>query len=404
MKIQIIYFHRLHFPSSSGQTIQVIRDYFGMATQHNVHLFYRAHQALKPEEVNNLLREHNAKSCETFKLHHIGEETWAKYKFRAKLVSLIKDKSQRTLLVTRTIDHANYALKLASKHKHICAVLELHETAIPHLIYQQQKRPLRTLLSKIQERNIFLNIDGLIATAPPQIELLGRLYKNHAPIILLPNSCAPDIYTTKNKNTDLSFKIRYAGQFSGWKNTDILFEALKNLPHHFILELAGGKRGREKDTQQLIEEKTQQCGVSGRVFYKGVLAPVDVPKFLAEGDSLVLPLGNNLQSHLFTSPMKLFEYAASGTPMVVTDQPTTRSLIEDGQEALFVAPNDAPGLAKAIEALAADQGLAHTMAAKARKWVEQFSVYNRVAKYNQFIDRIMQPGSINGPKRCTVTE
>ncbi len=389
MNIRIIYFHRLHFPSSSGQTIQVVRDYFGMAAQHNVHLFYRSHQALKSEEINSFLIEHKAKLCETFKLHYIGEEAWAKYNFRAKLINLAKDKSQPTLVVTRTIDHANYAMKLASKYNHIYTLLELHETAVPHLIYQQQKRPLRTLVSKIQEKNIFLNIDGLIATTVPQIKLLDRLYKNHAPIILLPNSCAPYSYDTNNKKRIYRFfKIRYAGQFTSWKNTDILFEALKNLPHHFILELAGGKRGGEKDTEQLIERKTKQHGVNGRVIYMGVLPPVDVPKFLAEGDFLVLPLGNNLQSHLFTSPMKLFEYAASGTPMVVTDQPTIRSLIDNGQEALFVAPNDAKGLAKAIEDLAADPKFAHTMAAKAKKWVEQFSVQNRVTKYNRFIELI----------------
>ncbi len=43
MSYTFIYLHRLHFPSESGQTIQVLRHYHALAVRgETVHIYYRA--------------------------------------------------------------------------------------------------------------------------------------------------------------------------------------------------------------------------------------------------------------------------------------------------------------------------------------------------------------------------
>jgi len=385
----IIYFHRLHFPSSSGQTIQVIRDYYGMSESHRVRLFYRAPQELSNSRVKSCLQEHGADITPSFSLDWVAEGVAAGYYFRKCIGRLVKESDTPLLLVTRTLDHAKQALGLVdlANSGTIKVVLELHETAIPHLIYQQQKRSLRSLMSKHLERKVFSSINGIIATVAPQQELLDRLFPGHAPTVLLPNSYQPCARPESGVSTSRgTFHIRYAGQFNDWKNTDILFRAIKQLPVNFFLEIAGGKMGEEVHTRQKLETICTRYGVGGRVGYLGVLPPADVPNFLRNADCLVLPLGDNIQSRLFTSPMKLFEYAASGTPMVVTAHPTTCSLVRDGQEALMVRPNDENELASAIRRIVTDTELATRLSGNARQWVEQFSVRNRVSRYNEFIN------------------
>jgi glycosyltransferase involved in cell wall biosynthesis len=128
------------------------------------------------------------------------------------------------------------------------------------------------------------------------------------------------------------------------------------------------------------------------VEYLGYLPPKLVPRFLVGADALLLPLGENVRSRFFTCPMKLFEYAASGIPMVVTRQPSTMSLIEDGVQALMVEPNSATDLARAIRRLLEDKPLREHVAGNARKWVAQYSYQQRAVKYREFLDQLLGAG------------
>jgi len=83
--------------------------------------------------------------------------------------------------------------------------------------------------------------------------------------------------------------------------------------------------------------------------------------------------------------MKLFEYAGSGVPMVVTRQPTTESLVEEDVHALMAAPGSAGDLAAAIGRLLADPALGSRLAARAREWVAQYSCAERARRYEQFL-------------------
>lgn len=392
MSFRLIYFHRLHFPSASGQTIQVIRDYSAMAAYHDVHLLYRAPQAVPPTMQEVYLAEQGMQGAGTMTLHHIPEGMRGKGAARRKLKQLLAETTLPAVVVTRTMDHAAYALSHRKRRRPIRVLLELHETAIPHYIYRENGRRLRALFSRMQEKSVFSRVDGIIATVQPQLDLLDLLYPAHAPTVLLPNSClASPASDPVPREKDGIFRIRYAGQFTGWKNTDILFAALQNLPESFILELAGGKRGAERQTEEWLQARAEQYGLDRRLRYAGVLPPREVPAFLAGADCLVLPLGDNQQSRFFTSPMKLFEYAASGTPMVVTDQPTTRSLVHHRQEALLVAPGSEESLSEAIRSVADQPVMARQLARNARKWVEQFSPAQRAEKYNHFLATIFKP-------------
>jgi len=169
---------------------------------------------------------------------------------------------------------------------------------------------------------------------------------------------------------------------------DVMIEALKYLPQRVVLDIAGGKAGEEARTRTALMEIAERSGVAGRVSYVGFLPPVKVPEFIAGMDILLLPLGDNAQSRHFTSPMKLFEYAASGVPMVVTRQPTTESLVEDGVQALMTEPGSARSMAIAVEALIAEPALGRKLADNAREWAGQYTYDKRAARLTEFLDLV----------------
>ena len=395
MRGTVIYYHRLQFPSESGQTIQVLRDYHALASLgHTVHWIYRSTHPLTEEEEATALRAYGLEPVPTLHLHPLAEGGRGKRRLRETVIQILRTANEGVVfLLTRTLDHARAALALRDwgGRPGLKVILELHETAIPHMIYREQGRWLRALLSRFQEKRGFRMLDGIVCTVGSQRVLLDNLYPEHAPVAILPNGVPTRLLglpPPRRENAGAAVRLGYAGQLNAWKNVDVMIEALKYLPQRVVLDIAGGKAGEEARTRTALMEIAERSGVAGRVSYVGFLPPVKVPEFIAGMDILLLPLGDNAQSRHFTSPMKLFEYAASGVPMVVTRQPTTESLVEDGVQALMTEPGSARSMAIAVEALIAEPALGRKLADNAREWAGQYTYDKRAARLTEFLDLV----------------
>ena len=71
---------------------------------------------------------------------------------------------------------------------------------------------------------------------------------------------------------------------------------------------------------------------ASRVTFTGLMPPAEVAARLREADVLVLPNPASAISSEFTSPLKLFEYMASGRPIVASDLPSLREVLRDGRQ------------------------------------------------------------------------
>ena len=94
----------------------------------------------------------------------------------------------------------------------------------------------------------------------------------------------------------------------------------------------------------------------------------DVPDRLSRFDALLLPVGTGLFGEQLTSPLKLWDYLASGVPIVAADTPAIRSAAEGAFEPF--RPGDAESLAAAIRRITADDELRarRVAAAPLRTW------------------------------------
>ena len=73
-----------------------------------------------------------------------------------------------------------------------------------------------------------------------------------------------------------------------------------------------------------------------------------VPLYLRAADVVVLPnTAKAAVSREETSPVKLFEYLASGRPIVASDLPSIREIVSEN-EVCFATPDDARDFARAI--------------------------------------------------------
>ena len=91
----------------------------------------------------------------------------------------------------------------------------------------------------------------------------------------------------------------------------------------------------------------------------------DMAEVLKETDVVVLP------SYREGVPRSLLEAASSGIPIVTTDVPGCREVVEDGVNGILVPPHDGPSVGNAILKLLADAELRQAMGTAGRRRMEE---------------------------------
>jgi glycosyltransferase involved in cell wall biosynthesis len=167
----------------------------------------------------------------------------------------------------------------------------------------------------------------------------------------------------------------YTGQLFPWKGVDTLVNASALLEGWQIV-LVGGR-----------EEDRRRLGTGARIRFVDQVPPNRVPLYLSAADALVLP--NSAKpaiSRLYTSPMKLFEYMAARKPIVASDLPSLREVLEHERNALLFEPDRAEALAAALSRLLTEDGLKDRLASEAFREVENYQWKERAAGILKFIE------------------
>ena len=106
----------------------------------------------------------------------------------------------------------------------------------------------------------------------------------------------------------------------------------------------------------------------------------EIPYWLKAADVLVLPnSGKEDISKYWTSPLKMFEYMASGRPIVASDLPSIREVL-NGENAILVEPDNPEKLAGGIKAILQNNQLSDRISIKAVLDVQEYSWTKRVQK------------------------
>jgi glycosyltransferase involved in cell wall biosynthesis len=191
----------------------------------------------------------------------------------------------------------------------------------------------------------------------------------------------PPRATDHTDHTDRSeerpFTIGYAGHLYPWKGVDLILEAVRALQDTRGLIVGG--HDREPDLARL-KQLALDLDCASRIVFTGQVPPPDVPARLREADVLILPNRQSAISTDFTSPLKLFEYMASGRPIVASDLPSFREILRDGENALLVEAGNPQALVAAVTRIKTDPDLGTRLARQAREDVRAFTWARRAER------------------------
>ena len=139
-----------------------------------------------------------------------------------------------------------------------------------------------------------------------------------------------------------------------------------------------------------VKAFAEQLNCASRVTFTGLIPPAEVPARLREAGVLALPNPASAISSEFTSPLKLFEYMASGRPIVASNLPSLREVLRDGENALLVEPGNPQALTAGIERIKNDPALGARLAARAAEDVRQFTWTRRAERLEGLFNEVLK--------------
>ncbi len=218
-------------------------------------------------------------------------------------------------------------------------VYEVH-----HIEATNHSRPKEQWASRLVER-----IDNVTLRKPTRLVSLTSTFRTllhdqglraeHA-VDILPDAYNASIYHPSNQESARSSlniprqvtMVCYAGLTFAYRRLELLVEAYAQLPQALQadtrLYFVGGR-------PQEVAALTQQCvalGIQQRVVFAGVQSQPVVAQFLAASDILVIP---DTVTDETASPLKLFEYMATGRVVVCPEMQSLREIIGADGAAVF---------------------------------------------------------------------
>jgi len=202
----------------------------------------------------------------------------------------------------------------------------------------------------------------------------GLLHVAHDAVHLEPNPVEPSpvepsVPARDRREPGAPIRVGYTGSLFPGQGADVLLDVAGACPWA-TFAIAGGPDA----LAAALRERARSEGLTNVVVH-GMLDPVDARALQRDCDVLVAPFAHRIESDSghdiarWTSPMKVFEYMASGRPIVISDLPVLREILRPEVDALMVPPEDPEALIGALARLRDDPDLGARLARAAHERV-----------------------------------
>ena len=203
---------------------------------------------------------------------------------------------------------------------------------------------------------------------------LKRYYENNYPEIVDKIIVAPDAADPISTNDELGNKVKfsksnrtqigYIGHLYKGRGIELIINLAKNIPDADF-HLVGG-------TTKDIGYWKKLTKTVDNLFFHGFLPPSEADKYKVSFDILLAPYqakvivsDNKSDTSKWMSPLKVFEYMSSRKPIVCSNLPVLREVLEHERNALLCSPCNLAEWKNAIERLMCDNELSQRISESA---------------------------------------
>ncbi|MBN8193769.1 glycosyltransferase family 4 protein [Bacillus sp. NTK074B] len=246
---------------------------------------------------------------------------------------------------------AGVLIRLMTKRPVIFDVHEHYPNAIMSKKYLKNwlKRPI-SLLYRMIERVSLTVISGVIYTT----EEIGERYKRYKSI-KIENYPLKTMFNDLNERSPNEFELLYLGGITPIRGIEELIRGFA-IVHQAIPEarlvFVGGFESHSFELK--IKKIVEELDLENHIEFKGKFPYTQIAQFLSHSSLGVIPY-LPVPNHLVCLPNKLFEYMAAGVPVIASDFPHYRKVVENAQVGILVDPEQPARIAEGILSLLTNQ-------------------------------------------------
>ncbi len=273
-------------------------------------------------------------------------------------------------------------------------IYEAHDLEQRNPSRAQSKR-LRGWLEKV-DRVVLAKADGLVSLTQAFVDYTAenKLRPTTQPYAVIPDAFDAEKYRPTNQAecreklglpTD-EFIIIYSGLTFAYRNLDKLAEAFaallkENSGVKASLYLVGGRPFEQKEMQQIAAK----LGLENEVRCVGQMPPDKVNLYLNAASLLAIP---DTVTDITASPLKMFEYAAVGRPVLLPDIAALKEILTE-DEAFYFERGNVIAMKEAIALVYQQPQEAAQRGKAARQHVAAYTYTNRARAILEFVARVL---------------
>lgn len=198
-----------------------------------------------------------------------------------------------------------------------------------------------------------------------------------------------DLPSQKEARVQLGIENKFTAGFTGHlyagRGEDLLIGMAALLPEFNFLVIGG-----KDDDVQRVQNKIESQNLKN-MRLMGFIPNAELPVYQTACDCLLMPYqekiagssGGDIAKYL--SPMKMFEYLASAKPILSSDLPVLREVLDE-ENSILLPFDDVIAWVDAIRLIKKDSGLAHKLSENAFKTAKQYTWQIRVSQIFGFVD------------------
>jgi glycosyltransferase involved in cell wall biosynthesis len=205
------------------------------------------------------------------------------------------------------------------------------------------------IVSRLTERFLIRRCHAVITVNDSIARELKARYKIQRPTVIMncpmlpSHSCKSNLLREKLGLSEKEPLVLYQGGFSHHRGLENLLTAIALVPRGKLVMMGWGRL--EEDLRTIAQAKGL---MNNRVFFLPPVPQDELLLWTSSADAGVIPYRNVGLNNYFSLPNKLFEYIVAGIPVVASDFPELRRVIEEFKVGCTFNPDDPKDIARAI--------------------------------------------------------
>lgn len=233
----------------------------------------------------------------------------------------------------------------------------------------------RVLVALI-ERALMPRASGTITTTDTRAKFFSRAYRIPRPLVLQNRPRLQHPQKSIRIRDELKLNepwpiVIYQGGVQQGRGLERLAKIAADVPNAYFVFIGGGR------LDQALRDIVTNLGIQDRVHFIPTVSLNELPSYTASADIGVQPIENTCFNHYTTDSNKLFEYIQAGLPIIASDLPEIRTLVNQHNLGILVPPGNSHALTTSLQTMVDDAekrkyyALHASQASQTLNWEEQ---------------------------------